>query len=187
MAKVNRALKVILFTNVLVLVAAAMLAPIYAVYVDRIGGDLLDVGIAAALFALAAGTTALVAGVVADRVKKKYRLVGLSYILTGLGFIGYIFVSSVWQLFAVQVFIGLVQASYEPVFDGLYTKFIGSTKKASSRWSLWEAGNYFSIAIGSAAGAAIVANFGFTWMFVLMASLCFISGFYLLTAGRRLS
>lgn len=186
MAKINRALRVILTTNIFVLIASAMLGPIYAVYVDGIGGDILDAGVAAALFAVAAGVTSLVSGRFADKVKRKHVLVGAGYLLTGVGFLGYIFVDSVWQLFAVQVFIGLVQASYEPVFDGLYTKFIGNVKRASSRWSLWEAGNYFSIAIGSVAGAAIVAYTNFATMFVAMAAFCFISGLYLLVAGRRL-
>lgn len=186
MAKISRPLRVILATNIFVLIGGAMLAPIYAVYVDNIGGDLLDAGIAAALFAAAAGVTSLVSGAFADRVKHKHRLVGFGYILTGFGFLSYIFVDSVWQLFAAQVFIGLIQASYDPVFDGLYTKFIGNVKRASSRWGLWEAGNYFSIAIGSVTGAAIVAYTSFATMFILMASLCFASGMYLLAAGKRL-
>jgi predicted MFS family arabinose efflux permease len=186
MAKISRPLRIILSTNIFVLIAGAMLAPIYAVYVDNIGGDLLDAGIAAALFAAAAGVTSLISGAYADKVKHKHRLVGIGYMLTGVGFVAHIFVGSVWQLFAAQVFIGLVQASYEPVFDGLYTKFIGSVKKASSRWGMWEAGNYFSIAIGSVAGAAVVAYAGFAAMFALMALLCFASGLYLLAAGKRL-
>src|SRR5688572_17036230 len=153
MAKVNRPLRIILVTNIFVLIAGAMLAPIYAVYVDGIGGDILDGGMAMGLFAVAAGITSLISGKVADRIKHKHVLVGVGYLLNGAGFIAHAFVGSVWQLFAVQVFIGLVQASYDPVFDGLYTKFIGNVKRASSRWSLWEAGNYFSIAIGSMVGA----------------------------------
>jgi predicted MFS family arabinose efflux permease len=186
MAKISRALKVILATNIFVLVASAMLGPIYAVYVGGIGGSILDAGLAAGLFAVAAGITSLISGRLADKVKSKHALVGVGYLLTGLGFLGYVFIDNIWHLFAVQVFIGLVQASYEPAFDGLYTKFIGNVKRASSRWSLWEAGNYFSIAIGSVAGAAIVAYTNFVTMFVIMAILCFVSGFYLLATGRRL-
>lgn len=181
-----KGLRVVLFTNILVLIAAAMLAPIYAVYVEGIGGDLLDAGIAASLFAVAAGITSLVSGRVADKVKHKHILVGVGYLLTGVGFVVHAFVGSVWQLFAAQVFIGLVQASYEPVFDGLYTKFIGNVKRASSRWSLWEAGNYFSVAIGSLLGAAIVAFISFQALFMIMAALCVSSGLYLLVIGKRL-
>lgn len=185
MAKISRPLKIILATNIFVLIAAAMLAPIYAVYVDGIGGDLLDAGVAMSLFAVAAGITSLLAGRIADRVKHKHVLVGVGYLLTGVGFMAHSFVGNIWQLFAVQVFIGLVQASYEPVFDGLYTKFIGNVKRASSRWSLWEAGNYFSVAIGSVVGAAVVAYTNFQTMFVLMAVICFASGLYLLTVGKK--
>lgn len=41
----NKPIKVLLITDGLVLLAAAMFVPIYAVYVEKIGGDLLDVGL----------------------------------------------------------------------------------------------------------------------------------------------
>jgi len=171
--------------NVLILIASAMLAPIYAVYVQDIGGSLLDAGVAMSMFALAAGTMSLISGRLAGRVKRKYLLVGIGYILSGLGFIVHALVGSMWQLFAVQVFIGLVQASYAPVFDGLHGMFTGNVKQAGSRQSLWEASNYFSIAIGSIAGATIVVYANFQTMFFVMAAICIISGFYLLAAGKK--
>lgn len=182
---VNRPLRVILATNILVLVAAGMLAPIYAVFVERIGGDLLDAGIAAALFAVAAGFTTLIAGRFSDRAKHKEFIVAASYLLTGVGFLLYLWVGTVWQLFALQVAIGLVQASYTPAFDGLYTAFIGSRKQASSRWSLWEASNYFSIAIGAFLGAAVVTFWGFDALFIFMATLCFAAGGYVFLVRRK--
>lgn len=186
MKRVPGGLRVVLFTNILVLVAGAMFVPMYAVYVERIGGDLLDAGLAASLFAVAAGVTSLVAGSFADRIKRKAKLVALCYLLIGGGFLMYILVQNVWQLFVLQIVIGLLQASYEPVFDGLYTKHIGNPKKASSRWSFWEAGNYFSLAIGAGAGALVVTATNFATLFAIMAGLCVLSGLYVLRVSSRL-
>ena len=105
--------------------------------------------------------------------------------LHGIGFLLYIAVHSVQELVAVQILIGLAQASVAPAFDALYTNHIGGPKHAGSRWGMWEAGNYFAIAIGSAGGAAIVKLTNFDVLFVCMALLCFGSGLYILTRPKR--
>lgn len=46
----KKQIKILLFTDGLVLVAAAMLAPIYAIFVEKIGGDLLDASLAGAIY-----------------------------------------------------------------------------------------------------------------------------------------
>lgn len=53
----NRATHILLATNGAVLISAAMIGPIYALIVERVGGDLLDASIAGGVFALAAGIT----------------------------------------------------------------------------------------------------------------------------------
>lgn len=181
----NRPLRILLINDTLVWIAASMIVPIYAIFVDKIGGDILDAGLAASVFAFVAGTVVIIAGRMSDHVKNLGRVVGTGYMLSGTGFLLYMFVNSVWQLFAVQVLIGLAQASTAPAFDALYTKHIGNKKRASSRWSLWESGNYFAVAIGSAAGAAIVKFGSFDILFVLMACLCYGSGLYILSRPKR--
>ena len=181
----NRPLRILLINDTLVWIAASMIVPIYAVFVDDIGGDILDAGLAASIFALVAGVVVLIMGRLSDHIKRLSRVVAIGYLLNGTGFVLYIFVSNVWQLFAVQALIGLAQASVAPAFDALYTKNIGSPKKASSRWSMWEAGYYFAIAIGSALGAAIVKFASFDTLFVIMACLCYGSGLYVLSRPKR--
>lgn len=182
----NRPLRILLINDTMVLIASAMIVPIYAVYVDKIGGDLLDAGLAAGIFAIVAGCAVLVTGRISDRSKRKGRILASGYLLSGVGFLLYIFVDNIWQLLAVQALVGLSQAIIAPVFDALYTDHIGSKKRTSSRWSLWEAGYYFAIAIGSAGGALIVKLTSFNVLFMLMAGLCFTSGLYILSRPKRL-
>jgi len=68
------------------LIAAATLAPIYALYVEKIGGDLLDASIAAGIFALAAGITTLISGKYADHLRHSEEVIIVGYLLIGLGF-----------------------------------------------------------------------------------------------------
>ena len=100
-------------------------------------------------------------------------------------FVAYIFVDSIWMLLAVQVVLGLAQAIYAPAYDALYTAHIGGARMASSRWGVWEASNFFAIAIGAVVGAALVHYASFTGLLLAMAGLCLLSGLYLFSLPRR--
>jgi len=172
-------LKILVFTDSLVLIAGAMIVPFYALFVETIGGDILEAGAAASTFALAAGVSALVAGRLSDKIKRKERVIVIAYFILALSFLSYIYVNSIWVLLLLQIVIGLVQAAYAPAFDALYGEHIGDRRLASSRWSIWESSNYFAIAIGATVGATIVHFASFSGLFVAMAILCAMSGAYL--------
>ena len=106
----ERAIKILLFTNSFVLFAGFMIGPIYAIFVEDIGGDLLDAGLTTGIFAVAAGITTLVAGRFADRVKESELMVVAGYIIMGGGFLMYMLVDSIWMLFVVQAIIGFAEA-----------------------------------------------------------------------------
>ena len=75
----NRALRILLVTNGIILFAGAMMGPIYALFVEEIGGDLLDASLTVAIFALAAGITALISGRYADKIKENELIIVLGY------------------------------------------------------------------------------------------------------------
>jgi len=181
----NKALRILLITNGLILIAGAMLGPIFAIFAEQVGGNILEAGIAGGLFALAAGITTLISGRYADKIKRDERIVIIGYVLMGLGFFLYIFVNSVWFLFAVQVLIGIGEAIYSPAFDALYSKHLCTTK-AGREWGLWESMNYFTAAGGAAIGGLIAFNFGFDPLFVVMTIICFGSVIYLLQIKKRI-
>lgn len=182
----TRPLRILLITDVLMLTATAMLTPFYVLFVNKIGGSILDAGAATSIFALVAGMTSLAAGRFTVEVKRRDKLVGVCFMLIGIGFIGYLFVTSVWQLAVVQAFVGLVTAWSSPAYDALYTAHTTGRKLAALQWSAWEAGSYFSIAIGALLGSIIVNYFGFHALFVVMGSLSFFSGLYLFLLPRRI-
>ncbi|NOZ80634.1 MAG: MFS transporter [DPANN group archaeon] len=179
----NRALRILLVTNGLVLLAGAMLGPIYALFVEHIGGDLLDASLTGGFFALAAGVTTLVAGRFADKKKRDELIVAFGYAVMGIGFLLYLFVDSIWSLFGVQILVGFAEAFYSPAFDALYSKHI-TKRKAGREWGAWESMNYFSIAVGAVLGGLIASNLGFDAIFLFMSALCFLSAFAVLHLQR---
>jgi len=175
----NPPLRILLKADFLVLVAAAMILPYYSSYVAIIGGSLLDAGVGAGVFAVFAAVASLIAGVYADGIKKKSSFVALGYLGMAIGFLAMGFLRDTMQLMIVQAFIGLVSASYQPAYDALFTEHIGSRKKASSRWAVWESTNHISIAIGAILGAVIVDQFGFLHLFIATMIICLCSAAYL--------
>jgi predicted MFS family arabinose efflux permease len=179
----NKALRILLSTNAMVLMAAAMLGPIYALFVEKVGGDLMDASIAGGIFAFVAGLTSLASGKYSDKIKEKELVVVLGYTIMGLGFLLYFWVSSVFFLFIVQAIIGLGEAIYSPAFDAVYSKHL-DWNKSGRQWGAWESMNYFTIAIGAVVGGGFVTFFGFQTLFVIMATLCFSSAIYIYRLKR---
>lgn len=174
----NRALRVLLVTNALILLAAAMLVPISALFVEKIGGSLMDASIAGGLFALSAGIVTLLSGRLSDRVRHSEQILISGYVLMGSGFFLLQFVESITTLFAIQVLIGMGEAIYSPAFDKLYSKHL-DIKKSGTEWGAWESMYYFMTAIGALIGGLLVTSFGFSALFLTMALLSFASGTYL--------
>ena len=174
----NKALRVLLVTNGLILVSAAMLGPIYAIFVEEIGGDLLDASIAGFLFALTAGLVSLFSGKISDGTRRNEIIMTIGYLLMGTGFFLYQFINSVLFLFAIQILIGLGEAIYAPAFDKLYSVHL-DRGKSGTEWGAWECMNYFAAAFGALIGGLIVTQFGFKAIFIIMAALSYISASYL--------
>ncbi len=180
----NKSLKILVATNAIILVAGAMFGPIYALFVEEIGGDLMDASLTGAIFALAAGITVLVSGKLSDKIKHPERVIIFGYIVMGLGFLLYTTVSTIWALFAIQVIIGFGEAVYSPPFDALYSKHLDRNKEGK-QWALWESMSYFTAVIGAVLGGLIASSFGFNALFVIMAFLCFTSATYIALIPRK--
>lgn len=180
----NKALKVLLATNGLILMAAAMLGPIYALFVERIGGSLLDASMAGGIFALTAGVVSLLSGRLSDEIRHSERVIMLGYAMIGLGFFLYLFVDSILFLFAVQMIIGFGEAIYSPAFDKLYSLHL-DVGKGGREWGAWETMNYFTYAAGALFGGLLVSRFGFDIIFMMMAVLCYLSAGYLYVLSPR--
>lgn len=172
-------MRALLIADGIVLTAAAMLAPIYAVFVDKVGGDIFDAGITAAALAFGAGISAFAAGKYTDRLQNKRMIIVFGMVVMGVGFLLYLLARDVWTLAAIQLFIGLVEPLYSPAYDTLYSRNIVRQNEAEA-WATWTALDYFATGAGALIGAWVVVQFGFESLFILMASLCFISAIYVL-------
>jgi len=182
--KKDKAIPIIIATDSIVMLASAMLAPIYALFVKDIGGSLLDASIVGAVFALAAGFTSLISGKLTDKIKEKEYIVVVGYLCIGIGFVMLTFAQSIWFLFVVQLFTGFGNALYGPAFDTLFSQHTNK-HRAGTQWGAWWSMSYFTIAIGALAGGLIATWFGFATLFIIMALLCFGSAIYIFFLPKK--
>jgi len=107
----NKILKVLLASSFFVSLAGGFFTPIYAIFVEEIGGDILTAGSAYAAFAIVSGLLIYAIGLWEDKVKHQEKLFVLGQGLTVLGFTGYLFIDSPKDLFIVQVILGIAVSS----------------------------------------------------------------------------
>lgn len=182
--RVNVALRILLMTDGLVVFSAAMLGPIYALFVRDIGGDILDTGLAAGVFTATAGIVVFLSGRFSDKVKEAEIVVAAGYAIMATGFLGYIAVDSVAQLLIVQAVIGFGQALSSPSFDAIYSKHV-DPGKSGTQWGAWESMNYFAAAFGALAGSTVASLFGFHTLFIAMGCFAWTSAIYIYFLPRR--
>src|SRR3989338_8682975 len=137
--------------------AAQMLSPLYAIYVVKIGGDILAAGSALSIFMLISGLGILLMGKIEDKFKKDKPFIIL----------GYFFIKNTLQLFMVQVILGAGTMILVPARDSFYTKYLEKGRFAS-QWATWEGLMYIAGGIAALTGAFLAKIFGFRALFLIM-------------------
>ena len=168
--------KLLLLSQGFIISAFAMLSPIYAVFVEKIGGGILAASTASTLYSIATGIAVYFLSRWEDRIKHQEKLLRLGYFLSAVGFFGYLFVQNVYHLFILQVLLGLSVAIRVPAFDAFYSGSLDHNRRAS-QWGNWETMAYTVSAIAALAGGFIATTYGFKSLFVIM-FLCSLVAFF---------
>jgi len=176
--------KILLFSESIILFAGALLGPIYAIFVEEIGGDILDASAAFAIFSITSGFVVFLISRMEEKIKEQELIVALGYVIIGLGYFGYLLIQTPIHLFLVQAFIGVGIALYAPASDAMYSKYLDRSR-AVSNWGVWEGMNRFTLGAGALAGGLIVSTLGFPILFILMGTLCLASALFVFLLPRR--
>lgn len=166
---------VILKSSLLYNLAVGLFAPFYAIYVKQVGGSILDAGLAYALFNIAMGLLVITFCRTEFYQRNARPIIVIGYFLDMFGSLGYIFVASPWQLFLVQIFLGLSLGLSAPAWDTLYSSEL-SKEKANLQWTVWTGGVSLAIGVGALIGGFVVSFVSFKALFLSMAAVNFLSG-----------
>ena len=102
--KFNKSLRILITVNTVMVFIIGMLAPFYAVFVQKIGGNIAFAGFSWALFSIVAGVLTLLFGRWQLKVKEQELLLALGYLIRGIVFLSYAFMGSIAQLIFTQIF-----------------------------------------------------------------------------------
>jgi len=170
----NKIVKALLYVESIYALGAGLFLPIFAIFSQKIGGDIFDAGVAAALFLIATSTLEWPIGIWLDKFKEKWFLAG-DYFLEAFVFLGYIFVGNKWELFALQIVLGVASAIGNPAWESLYDK---NTPNITSGRSWARAHMYigYCAGFGILIGSFLAQLYGFNVVFLLGSVFSFIAG-----------
>lgn len=163
----NRTEHLLLWGSNLWFFGEGLLGPLFAVFAQKIGGDLLEITWAWALYLLIAGVVKILVGKLSDGPVQKERLMVLGYALNALFTFSYLFVRTPNQLFLVQIGLGLAVALATPTWEALYALH-QNKKKAGITWGLASGEANIAGAVAIMIGGYLVEQYSFSVLFLLM-------------------
>lgn len=181
----NQALKTLYIYNGIFVFGAALLGPLYAVYVGLIDRNILAVSITWAVFLGSSLIFTYIVSRIGDRVREKENLLLAGFAVRAVAWYLYIFIASIPHLIFLQIFLGLGESLGSPVFGAIFAEHLdkGRHIEEYANWNLVATG---VTAVGTAAGGFIVVTLGFPWLFSAMSILAVIAFIGIWLTPRKL-
>lgn len=163
----KKQIKILLLGGNIWYLGEGMFGPLFAIFTEKIGGDILDVSWAWATYLIVAGFLYIVVGELTDKYNNKEIVMVLGYALNAIFTFGYLFVTAPWHLIFVQAGLGIAAAMATPTWDALYAKY-EDKKHDGLQWGL--SGGMALIITGFAIiiGGLIVSYLSFSTLFIVM-------------------
>lgn len=165
--RVNKALRVLFVSNAVFVFAGTLLGPLYAVYVQSIGGGVLAISSSWAVFLVSSTIFTLLVGKLASGIKEMKTLFAIGFLIRAMAWFAYIFVGSITGLMVIQMLLGLGEALGTPSFGVLVNRHLDK-KLALSELSEWQVMSNLVVAVATLVGGILVSMSGFNYLFGVM-------------------
>jgi MFS family permease len=165
--KLTRLTKILLIASSLWYFGEGLLGPLFAIYAEKIGGDLLDITWAWATYLIVTGLFYVLVGKLVNNSKYKKQVMVFGYGFNALLTFGYVFVHNTKMLFVLQVGLGIAEALSTPIWDSLFASNMEDTD-STFHWSLASGHTHFISGIAIAIGGLIANYISFDALFITM-------------------
>jgi DHA1 family quinolone resistance protein-like MFS transporter len=170
--KINKILRTLVLSDVIILSAYGLMAPIFAVYLTDsiVGGSLLVVGVAETIYLLVKSLLQIPIGILIDRTegeKIDFWLVFSGSLIEAACIFAYIFASTPIHIYIISFFFGIGSAMMYPAWMGLFTRNMEKGKE-SFVWSLHTTPTELGAAFAAGLGALIADTYGFDFLFAIV-------------------
>ena len=190
MLNFNPAIRWLIISDTIIMASSGLLAPIFAVFItDFIKGSNIQVaGIAVTIFLLTKSIAQIPAASIVDKIKGElddFWILLIGSIIMSLVPIGYIFIQTVPQLYAVQFINGLITAFTFPSYMAIFTRHIDKQKEGTE-WGIYFTLTDLSGAAAGAIGGTIAFYIGFQWVFISVALLSLVGSLALVLIYQQM-
>lgn len=169
----RRNLRIFTFSNSLMALAFGLFGPFYLIFINDIGGSIENFGIAVGLVVLSGAFVSLVAGKYSDVIGRKPLLIIGGYASALIVFL-YTIIGSVWQLYLLQIFSGLIISIFGTA-ESAYLADITKKEKRGADIGRYDAYVGFAEAFAIFGGGFLAGRFGFELVFYLVSIIFIIS------------
>lgn len=163
----TRTVKILLLSANIWYFGEGMMGPLFAIFAEKIGGDILDITWAWATYLVITGVIYIFVGKLLNGKSYKEKVLVFGYGLNALFTFSYLFVSNPLQLFAIQAGLGVAEAIGTPAWDALYAKNLHSGLD-SYAWGLSAGQSQIVTGIAFAVGGLITHYISFEVLFTTM-------------------
>lgn len=177
--KINPLYKLLIGSYWLSLFAEGIILPIYAVFVQNIGGDILDASWAMATFLVTQGIFTILVHRFSRTAKNRIAVMIIGWVIWVLGISLYLVISNVLMLFVTQILTALWNAIADPIFDAELAEHTDKNNKLFEWW-LFEWMQDIVNGIAAIIGWLLAAIYGFQALIIMMIVTATISLFLIL-------
>lgn len=164
---VNSHVRILLIGSNIWYLSDGLLGPLFAVFSEKIGGSILDITGAWAVYLIVTGVLNIIVGKLSDGPMNKAKLMVIGYAVNTVFTFGYLFVSQPAHLFFVQLGLGVSTALATPTWQALYAKY-EDRKSAGFEWGLAGGQSSIIMGLGVILGGVIVTKYSFSALFLIM-------------------
>ena len=171
----HKNIKLLLLASILIHSGANLLAPIYALFIEEIGGTLLDASIALGIYAMFKGVFYFGMAKVKESIFPKRAMMFVGYSIMGVGYAGYLIAGKPLDVFIIQGIVSLGETIINPSWSAVIASSLEKGKERSIYSNFYGYRSFFE-GIAAIVGGLFAVKFGFNVLFGIMTLFAFSSG-----------
>lgn len=171
----HRNIKLLLTCSIFIHGGINLLAPIYAIFIKKIGGSIVDAGITVGCYAILKGILYFVFRGLKESKFSRRLMISLGYLMFFVAYILYMFAFNVWFVLGIQAILAFAEVIINPSWSAVIANALEQGKERKIYSDFY---GYRSIAEGIAAiaGGILASYLGFNILFGFMAGLALSAG-----------
>jgi MFS family permease len=170
----NLYLRTVYFANGIFVFGHALVVPIFALFLNDFNIDLIQISFTSTVYLVSTAFFLVILSLIGDRFSRKTRFVAIAYLIRGIVWFSYIFVTSIEQVYFLQVIAGLGEAIGSTFFQVVVAEHLDEGHHVQD-YSVWKLIESMAAGLAAVVGGFIVETFNFQVLFGLMAILSVLS------------